>query len=54
MNVTENQNLTHASIMKLKRINVTQRDTFQYCYIYSCQTYLSFIAFINNHTKVIH
>jgi hypothetical protein len=55
MNVTENQNLTHASFMKLKRINVTPCDaSYQYCYIYSCQTHLSFIAFINNHTKVIN
>jgi hypothetical protein len=54
MNVTENQNLTHASFMKMKRINVVQCDTYQYRYIYSCQIRLSFIAFINNHTKVIH
>jgi len=54
MNITENQNLTHASFMKLKRRNVAQCDTHQYRYIYSCQTHLFFFAFTSNHTKVIH
>jgi len=52
MNVKENQNLTHASFMKLKRINVAPCDTsYLYRYIYSCQTHLTSTAFINNHTK---